>query len=221
MHTTRPILYSFRRCPYAMRARMAIVYSQQSVELREVILKHKPNSLLSCSAKGTVPVLVLPNTPAIDESLDIMLWALSINDPDDWQSNLVEQKRLIEENDGSFKSNLDKYKYADRYPEQSELFYRESCYRFLNELEERLSGHRFLFSDQYSLADIAIFPFIRQFAHVDLAWFISHKWHEVSRWLTELKSSELFTGIMQKYPAWSEGDIPRFFPSNKLTLAKI
>jgi glutathione S-transferase len=200
---------------------MAITYAQHSVELREVILKEKPDSLLECSSKGTVPVLVLPNGSVIDESMDIMLWALSINDPDDWQSNFVEQRQLIEENDGSFKSNLDKYKYADRYPEQSELFYRESCYHFLNELEERLSRHRFLFTDQYSLADIAIFPFIRQFAHVDLAWFISQKWHEVSRWLSELKFSDLFTGIMQKYPAWSEGDIPSFFPYNKLTPAKI
>ena len=169
MHTTQPILYSFRRCPYAMRARMAISYSQQSIELREVILKHKPDSLFKYSSKGTVPILVLPNMTVIDESIDIMLWALSINDPDAWQINLADQMRLIEENDGSFKSSLDKYKYADRFPEHSELYYRESCYHFLDDLEERLSKYQFLFSDQYSLADIAIFPFIRQFAHVDLA----------------------------------------------------
>tara|TARA_R110001592_G_scaffold167131_2_gene402499 strand:+ start:1671 stop:2309 length:639 start_codon:yes stop_codon:yes gene_type:complete len=212
MHTKLPILYSFRRCPYAMRARMAIAYSQQHLELREVILKQKPESLFSYSPKGTVPVLVLPNGSVIDESIDIMLWALAINDPDDWQNKISEQQGLIEQNDGSFKANLDKYKYADRYPEQSELFYRESCYDFLDELEERLSRQRYLFSDQYSLADIAVFPFIRQYAHVDLTWFENHTWHEVSRWLNEFKSSELFTSIMLKYPAWSEEDLPRLFP---------
>lgn len=195
-----------------MRARMAIAYSQQHLELREVILKQKPESLFSYSPKGTVPVLVLPNGSVIDESIDIMLWALAINDPDDWQNKISEQQGLIEQNDGSFKANLDKYKYADRYPEQSELFYRESCYDFLDELEERLSRQRYLFSDQYSLADIAVFPFIRQYAHVDLTWFENHTWHEVSRWLNEFKSSELFTSIMLKYPAWSEEDLPRLFP---------
>lgn len=212
MLSTRPILYSFRRCPYAMRARMAISYAQQSVELREVILKQKPDSLFSHSPKGTVPVLVLSNGSVIEESIDIMLWALSINDPDNWQKNISEQKQLIEQNDGNFKSNLDKYKYADRHPEQTELFHRESCYDFLDELEERLSRHQYLFSNQCSLADIAIFPFIRQFAHVDLTWFENHTWHKVVRWLNEFKASQLFTDVMLKYPAWSEKESPRLFP---------
>ncbi len=212
MISKQPILYSFRRCPYAMRARMAISYSQQHVALREVVLKDKPSSLFEYSPKGTVPVLVCADGTVINESIDIMLWALALNDPDHWQKNLPEQRSLIEQNDGPFKIRLDQYKYADRYPEHSELFYRESCYPFLDLLEARLTKYRYLFSDNYCLADIAIFPFIRQFAHVDLAWFESTSWHEVSRWLNEFKCSKLFTSIMQKYPAWLEGDAPTLFP---------
>ena len=207
-----PILYSFRRCPYAMRARMAIAYCRQTVELREVVLKHKPSSLLSYSAKGTVPVLALGNGTVMDESIDIMLWALSLNDPDQWLKNVEEQKQLIALNDISFKAQLDQYKYADRYPKHSEQFYRTACYHFLDNLEARLKKHHYLFSDHYSFADIAIFPFVRQFAHVNLDWFNTTLWEELKRWLNQLKSSDLFTRIMTKYPAWQENDQPIYFP---------
>lgn len=211
MHLTYPLLYSFRRCPYAMRARLAITYAQQTVELREVILKHKPSSLYDYSPKATVPVLVLNDGKVIDQSLDIMQWALAKSDPDNWQKNLSEQLCLINKNDFSFKDNLDKYKYADRYPE-SELYYREACYDFLDDIESRLNNYRYLFADQYCLADIAIFPFIRQFAHVDLHWFESSQWSHTKHWLNHFKSSELFLSIMHKYPAWSEHDKPLLFP---------
>tara|TARA_R110001592_G_scaffold238227_2_gene497793 strand:- start:93668 stop:94264 length:597 start_codon:yes stop_codon:yes gene_type:complete len=191
---------------------MAIAYSQQNVELREVSLKQKPSTLIHYSPKGTVPVLILPDGTVIDESIDIMLWALSKHDPDSWQNNIAQQQQLIAQNDGSFKTSLDKYKYADRYPEQSELFYKEACYPFLDKLEERLNKHKYLFSNQYCLADIAIFPFIRQFAHVDIAWFENHAWHELTRWLNEFKGTYLFSSIMHKYPSWSEGDSPTLFP---------
>ena len=207
-----PVLYSFRRCPYAMRARMAIAYSKQTVTLREVVLKIKPPSLFTYSHKGTVPVLVLEDGTVIDESIDIMYWALKIQDRDRWLENLEEQIKLIKINDHSFKALLDKYKYADRHPEHSEQCHREACYPFLDHLEALLEKQNFLFSDQYGFADIAIFPFIRQFAHVDLAWFESSSWTKLQHWLTQLKTSELFTSVMTKYPAWTEGDDPVYFP---------
>lgn len=211
MNNLLPILYSFRRCPYAMRARMAIAYSQQQLEIREVVLKNKPASLLVYSEKGTVPVLITKNETIIDESIDIMLWALKLHDPEDWLASIEEQKRLINLNDHTFKAQLDKYKYADRHPEHSELFYREECYPFLDRLETRLNKYDYLYSDHYGFADIAIFPFIRQFAHVDLEWFENAKWKKLQHWLTKLKKSELFTSVMTKYPAWQEGDQPRYF----------
>jgi len=203
-----PILYSFRRCPYAMRARLAIANSLISVELREVVLRNKPQSLLDISPKGTVPVLLLTDTTVVDESLDIMYWSLSINDPDHWLTEdfIMEIQQLIEWNDGDFKYFLDRYKYADRYPEQSEQFYREKAESFLIELENRLSQQQFLCSNNCSLADTAIFPFIRQFANVDSDWFQSSKYQKLNQWLNKHLESELFISIMKKYPAWKEGD---------------
>ena len=212
MKTAFPILYSFRRCPYAMRARMAIAYAKQTVTLREVILKTKPASLFTYSSKGTVPVLVLEDGKVIDESIDIMRWALKIHDPDGWLGNIEEQVKLVNMNDQDFKARLDKYKYADRHPEHSEQCHREACYPFLDRLEGLLEKQDFLFSHQYSFADIAIFPFIRQFAHVNLAWFESSRWENLKHWLTQLKTSEFFTSVMTKYPAWEEGSEPVHFP---------
>lgn len=209
--TTLPILYSFRRCPYAMRARIALAYTQQHVELREVVLKDKPPSLLEYSAKGTVPVLIDITEGIIEESLDIMLWSLAQHDPDQWLNNLAEQQKLIAENDNIFKAKLDHYKYAERFPEHSEHVYRERCYPFLDMLNARLEKHDCLYSEQYCLADMAIFPFIRQFAHVDLAWFDTSHWHHLKAWLNRLKSCELFSHVMTKYPAWHEGDTPTLF----------
>ncbi|WP_017222907.1 glutathione S-transferase [Moritella dasanensis] len=217
MRPTRPAtFYSFRRCPYAMRARLAICYSQVEVELREVVLKDKPISLLAYSPKGTVPVLVTQNKKVIDESRDIMHWALTQNDSNDWcrqnQPNLQKQiSSLIDENDNEFKAILDKYKYADRHPEFTEAQYREQGSHFLTQLELLLRLHNNLISEDVSLADMAIFPFIRQFASVDKVWFEQSPYPKLRAWLARHTSSTLFTDIMYKYPQWSAGDKAVYF----------
>lgn len=205
------VLYSFRRCPYAMRARFAIFYSQQKVELREVVLKNKPEQLLSASAKGTVPVLVLGQR-VIDESLDIMLWALRKNDPDQWLEGLEEQLEFIATNDQTFKAWLDKYKYADRFPEQDSTFYRDQCCEFLQVLEAKLTDQSYLFANQPRLVDAAIFPFIRQFAGVDKKWFESSPYVRTRDWLKLHLDSAPFLSIMNKYPAWSSSNTKLYFP---------
>ena len=208
MNTDLPVLYSFRRCPYAMRARLAIMKSGISVELREVILRSKPGHMLEISPKGTVPVLLLNDGKVIDESLDIMAWALSYRDTDNWltKESAEEIEQLIQWNDGEFKYYLDRYKYADRYLEHSELYYREKADAFLIELENRLTKTTFLCSDKCSLADMAIFPFIRQFANVNPEWFHASKYKKLSHWLNQHIESVLFISIMEKYPAWQVGD---------------
>jgi len=210
------IFYSFRRCPYAMRARLAICYSQVEVEIREVVLKDKPTSLLAYSPKGTVPVLVTSDKQIIDESRDIMYWALLQHDSDDWlrhnQPHLQKQMTsLIDENDNEFKVILDKYKYADRHPEYTEAEYRQQGSYFLNQLELLLTLHNNLIDDEISLADIAIFPFIRQFAGVDKDWFEQSPYPKVRTWLSRHTNSALFRDIMYKYPQWSAGDKATYF----------
>jgi len=208
-----PILYSFRRCPYAMRARLAIIQSHTTVELREVVLKNKPQQLLDISPKATVPVLHLSDGSVIDESLDIMKWALGNNDPDNWldQSIIKDINQLIFINDGEFKYYLDRYKYADRFPEQPERYYRQKAELFLANLEQRLSSQSFLCAEQCTLADSAIFPFIRQFANVDLSWFQASKYKYLNHWLNNHIESSLFLSIMKKYPAWQQGDTKQLF----------
>jgi len=211
-----PILYSFRRCPYAMRARMALKYASISVYLREVELRNKPAALLQYSPKGTVPVVVFPDGSAIDESRDIMLWALSVNDPEQWlpkqHVDLCAQiKWLIDKNDFEFKANLDKYKYSDRFPEKTALEYRALGEQFLMLLEARLSQHWFLVSDTLSMADIGVFPFIRQFAQVDRVWFEQADYPYLQAWLDYFLRSDIFTGIMKKYMPWAENAEPILF----------
>jgi len=215
MFVEHPILYSFRRCPYAMRARLAITISTVSVELREVVLRDKPQQLLDISTKATVPVLLLQNGKIIDESLDIMHWALSLNDPDNWKNkDLIDDiNRLIQVNDKELKYYLDRYKYADRYPEYSEQYYRKKAEKFLAELENRLSQHSYLCGENRCLADMAIFPFIRQFANVDLGWFQSSDYKKLNLWLNQQVESDLFMSIMDKYPVWQVGDEPCIFPA--------
>ncbi|GAB1256032.1 glutathione S-transferase [Aurantivibrio plasticivorans] len=198
-----PILYSFRRCPYAIRARIALNYAGVPVCLREVELKNKPRPMLDISPKGTVPVLVLPDGGVIDESLDVMLWALHKNDPDHWLSNY--DKELVLKNDLQFKPHLDRYKYADRYPEHSLEFYRAKVVVFLSELNSRLADSLYLCGQHPSLTDIAIFPFIRQCAFVDKGWFDSADFLHLQRWLDELLNSTLFQSVMMKYKPWREG----------------
>lgn len=217
-----PVLYSFRRCPYAMRARMALYYSRQAVEIREVVLKHKPDALIKLSPKATVPVLLLKmpeqTSRVIDESLDIMLWAISRHDPEHWYADDLEAQQsmlaLIARNDGEFKAHLDHYKYADRFPEAPAKHYRAMGEVFLQTLEQNLSQHHFLLGDRLSLADIAIFPFVRQFAHVDIQWFEQSPYQHLNTWLSQRLDSELFKQTMLKYPPWRPLSPPIFLPSN-------
>ncbi len=215
-----PILYSFRRCPYAMRARMAVSYAGLKVELREIELKNKPSTMLELSSKGTVPILVLPDGQLIEESLDIMLWALSKNDPEDWRQieaaanqkeSAANMADLIAFNDGEFKYWLDKYKYADRHPEHMPEYYRTQALSFLSRLEELLSQNDFLLGNSISLADIAIMPFIRQFASVDSNWFEQINYPLLQQWLNIFLTSNLFSRIMQKYKPWQTQDAPTVF----------
>lgn len=204
MTKSTPILYSFRRCPYAIRARLAIAYAGIPVEIREVHLKHKPDQMLALSPKGTVPVLHLPDGTVIDESLDIMRWALAQDDPDHWLDAGEDSERLIQWNDGEFKYYLDRYKYADRYPEFPAGYYRSKGELFLAELESKLGENRHLNGDNFSLLDAAIFPFIRQFAAVDSAWFQMSSFANLNRWLNDLVTADLFADVMHKYPIWNE-----------------
>jgi len=202
-----PILYSFRRCPYAIRARLALRISGLQIELREVSLKSKPAEMLALSAKGTVPVLVLPNDQVIDESLDIMLWALSQNDPEGWLNHgpLNDMLALIAGNDGNFKHALDRYKYPNRYPQESNgdtkafaAAQRSEAARGLQSLESHLN-QGWLFSQQASLADMATLPFVRQFAHTDTAWFAAQPWPKLQAWLARFEASALFESVMGKH----------------------
>lgn len=207
--TALPILYSFRRCPYAIRARLAIAYAEQSVELREVVLKDKPAALLEISPKGTVPVLQLHEGSVIEESREIMLWALQKNDPHAMLNDgKVPQgtEALLRENDGEFKHWLDRYKYADRYPEHSAQHYRELGEIFLEKLEQRLRGNTFLCDSKATLADIGIMPFIRQFAFVDRAWFEQAPYPALRAWLYAWLERPQFTVLMKKYAQWQSGD---------------
>lgn len=204
-----PILYTFRRCPYAIRTRMALRYAGICCEIREVVLRNKPSAMLEISPKGSVPVLLLPDDTVLEESLDIMLWALVQQDSEGWQDfdreTLEEMSILIKQNDTSFKQALDRYKYYQRYPEQPVKVYRQAGEKFLQKLELRLKNGKFLFGSKVSLADIAIFPFIRQFSKVDLEWFQNSPYERLKQWLRFYEESELFASVMHKYEAWYPG----------------
>jgi glutathione S-transferase len=204
-----PLLYSFRRCPYAMRARLALAASGEAYELREVLLRDKPAELLAASPKGTVPVLVLRDGTVIDQSLDIMRWALTRHDPEGWlASDLTSMLELIAGNDGLFKHSLDRYKYPNRYPEESAgdipgfaLDQRALAVRWLAALEPRLAAG-WLFGASASLADFALLPFVRQFAHTDPAWFALQPWSRLAGWLTRFETSERYAAVMGKHQRW-------------------
>jgi glutathione S-transferase len=208
-----PVLYSFRRCPYAMRARLALMVSGQNCELREVVLRDKPQALRDASAKATVPVLVEPSGNVIEQSLDIMCWALSRADPDGWlmptDGSLAEMLALIAACDEGFKPQLDRYKYPERHGVQAAVA-REEASAFLSQLEQRLAKAPFLFGHHAALADMAIAPFIRQFAGVDAAWF-APQWPSLQRWLTAWEGSALFARVMHKYAQWKPGSAPVVF----------
>ena len=192
-----PILYSFRRCPYAIRARMALIYADICVEIQEVQLNNKPEHLLLISPKATVPVLQLTNGKVIAESLDIMRWALGNHDPEKWLRFGNDAEALIKRNDGDFKYYLDRYKYADRYPDFSQDYYRQQAEVFLAELEARLVNSKYLCGHSLSIADVAIFPFIRQYAGVDRDGFERSIFQALTKWLDTLLLLELFTVAMK------------------------
>ena len=203
-----PILYSFRRCPYAMRARMAIHISGQKCELREVLLRDKPPSMLEYSAKGTVPVLILQDGKVIDESLDVIDWALNLNDPDDWQrsKDTKKTKELIKINDGEFKYHLDRYKYSKRYENEDPEFHRKKCLKFIESINNELNNSEYIFDDNISYADIVLLPIIRQFRIADIEWFDSLPYDNLKKWLSSFLDSSLLNSIMKKYDLWKEGD---------------
>ena len=220
MPTMTPILYSFRRCPYAMRARLAISASGRSCELREVVLRDKPAELLAASPKGTVPVLVIPgkmsDVQVLEESLDIMHWALEGRDPQHWLSpptgTLQDMQALIARCDGDFKHHLDRYKYASRYEGSGAAEHRERAAAFLRELDARLTVSSHLFGNRPALADIAIAPFVRQFAIAEPAWFDAQAWPRLRGWLEALLESDDFAKVMRKYPQWHSGQPGAAFP---------
>ena len=192
------ILYSFRRCPYAMRARLALRYAGVAVQIEEVSLKAKPEQMLALSPKGTVPVLSVEGR-VLDESLDIMRWALAQNDPQDWRLQGDERiDALIARNDSEFKVHLNHYKYAERYPEHSREHYRGQAETILADLEQRLDGRAYLLADHPSLADAALLPFIRQFAGVEPQWFAEAPYPRLRAWLQGWLESELFKAIMAR-----------------------
>ncbi|GJL90759.1 glutathione S-transferase [Hyphococcus sp.] len=207
-----PILYSFRRCPYAMRARMAIASSGVQVRLREILLRDKPDEMLAVSSKGTVPVLVIGDQ-VIDESIDVMHWALSQNDPEGWLSR--KDDLLIAESDGPFKHHLDRYKYSTRYEDADAEEHRAAGFGFLQKLDARLADAHYLHGKERGFSDIAIFPFVRQFRIAEKEWFDAAPIPDVQRWLKTLMVSSLFISVMGKYPLWKEsGEEVSFLKTN-------
>ena len=209
-----PILYTFRRCPYAMRARLAIKASGVMVEVREIDIKNKPEELLSASPKASVPVLQLSSNKVIEESLDIMEWALKINDPLRWleqgklNSDKVHNILNILEND--FKQNLDRYKYPSRFDRLNRELYRNKNLNILNKFNNLLQYNKGIFSSQLSILDYAIFPFIRQFRNVDTIWFDSLELKFLHSWLYELINSDIFVSIMEKIIIWKFNQEPLY-----------
>ncbi|WP_160052209.1 glutathione S-transferase [Shewanella litoralis] len=209
------ILYTFRRCPYAMRARIGLHLSTLNPIVREIELKNKPQEMLAVSAKGTVPVLITAEQQVIAESIEIMQFALTQHldpsspwlTPEAYQTLLDELPKpqthaLIKANDHDFKPWLDKYKYADRFPEHSQTWYRQQAEIFLQLLEDKLAQQAFLCADSPTMADFAIFPFIRQFANVEPIWFNALPYPNVYQWLQSLVNSSLFLAVMHKYALW-------------------
>ncbi|MFT5329748.1 MAG: glutathione S-transferase [Parasphingorhabdus sp.] len=211
--TDLPVLYSFRRCPYAMRARMALLISGTAVRLREVVLRDKPEEMIASSPKATVPVLILPDGQVIDESLAIMHWALGRNDPQDWLQGSATESELIAEADGPFKDHLDRYKYPTRYENVDALEHRAGGLVFLEKLDNLLQVSGQLMGTKSTLADHAIFPFVRQFANNDRDWFDQLPLPALQQWLADHLASPLFATTMKKYPQWQSGDVEPLFGS--------
>ncbi len=219
MSATYPILYSFRRCPYAMRARLALMVSNRACELREVVLRDKPQEMLEVSAKGTVPILIDVDGRVLDQSIDIMLWALEQHDPKKWlmpeQGSVAEMLELIAEFDDGFKYHLDRYKYPERYAGVDSQVHRHEGSLYLERLNAQLSAAKYLFGNNIALADMAIAPFVRQFAHTDRAWFNEQPWPGLKAWLAAFTDSQIYNSVMDKYPAWQSGNPGVVFASSQ------
>lgn len=211
--TKLPVLYSFRRCPYAIRARAAVFVSGVVCEIREVKLSAKPAALIETSAKATVPVLWLPTGEVIDQSIAIMRWALARRDPEGWLAR--DHQGLIAANDGAFKDHLDRYKYPGRYRDCDAAQHRAAAMEHLQGLEQRLAVQPQLSGNQRGLTDLAIVPFIRQFAAVDREWFAAQPLPRVHTWLSAHLESPLFKGVMARLVPWAPGDDPVSFPANQ------
>lgn len=211
--TAQPVLWSFRRCPYAMRARLALASAGVTVELREVVLRDKPQAFLDTSPSATVPCLDTGDR-VIDESLDIMIWALERNDPEMLGDMPEDGHALIQFCDGPFKTALDHYKYPTRFEDVDPTSSRDEAMSFIDRLEAQIGSKAWLFGDQPRLADLAILPFIRQFAHVDQAWWQTRPLPAVQGWLARFKASPRFAAIMHKYPQWQPGDAGQPFPES-------
>ena len=215
--TDLPILYSFRRCPYAIRARLAITASGQVVQLREVVLRDKAPEFLNTSPSSTVPCLKAGEV-VLDESLDIMLWALEHRDPEAWlrpeEGSVDEMLSLIMECDGPFKRHLDRYKYDTRYKDADRDVEREAASVFLRKLDTALQDHPWLFGTRASLADFAILPFVRQFANANRDWFDGEDWPALQAWLVRFETSDRFLMVMPKLEKWVAGSEPVVFSGN-------
>jgi glutathione S-transferase len=210
--TALPVLYSFRRCPYAMRARMGLWIAGIEVELREVKLANKPPELAEASAKATVPVLVLYDGEVIDESIAVARWALSQSDPENWLSG--DDLELIAQADGPFKHHLDRYKYPNRYegePGFGRVDHQAEGLKILQEWDARLAKHGQMCGPKRTFADIALFPFIRQFANHNRAWFDAQDLPNLHPWLEAHIVSDLFASIMPKFTPWKNTDEPITF----------
>ena len=207
-----PILYTFRRCPYAMRARLAIKASGVIVEIREIEIKNKPEQLLCISPKATVPVLYISSQTIIQESLDIMKWVLKINDPLKLlkyeKLNKFEVHNILNILENDFKQNLDRYKYPSRFDNPNPQLYRDKNLKILNEFNNLLQNNKGIYSSHLSLLDYAIFPFVRQFRNVNSVWFDSLELRFLHSWLYELIDSEEFSAIMNKNQIWEPNQKP-------------
>ena len=207
-----PILYTFRRCPYAMRARFAIRSSKIIVEIREIKLQEKPLEFLKLSPKGTVPVLITNSGEVLEESLDIIYWALNKNDPHKWlaKGKLENQEiiKLLDDLENKFKPNLDKYKYPSRFSGVDQYLHRDKNICFLKKLNYYLENNKSLNCEHLSLLDYAIFPFVRQFRNVDQDWFDKLNFIFLNKWINQIIDSKDFSSIMKKFKKWEPNDVP-------------
>jgi glutathione S-transferase len=202
------LLYTYRRCPYAMRARMALLQVGVAYQAHEVSLRDKPPAMLALSPKGTVPVLVLPSGQVLEQSMDIMFWALHQHDPMDWlpasNAGMADALALIAHNDGPFKQQLDRYKYPNRSGLESGVADRDEAAIWLRTLDARLRVQPELAGEHFGMADAAVAPFVRQYAHTDPTWFAAQPWPALASWLTKFEASDLFQAIMHKHAPWPE-----------------